>query len=194
MKKIAGDDPFLGPENAPVVIVDFSDYFCPHCNELYFETIKKALKEYDGKIKFVARSAVMLSERSYDANKSAFCAMEQGYFWEMHEILLHQLDEMIHLEKTMENFRKLQRLMSKYNNAYLTDLASQIEGLDREKFNKCLIDDPYRNKIIEADQTFRQLGAQGAPFVIINGKAFSGAVPYSFLKKAIDDELKSVAQ
>ncbi|OGO19804.1 MAG: hypothetical protein A2Z14_08280 [Chloroflexi bacterium RBG_16_48_8] len=78
------DDPYLGPEDAPVVIIEFSDFNCGYCSKWYRESLQPILDQYPEQIRFVYRDFPMLSESSVTAAQAAQCAHEQNAFWDFH--------------------------------------------------------------------------------------------------------------
>lgn len=167
-----GDAPVLGSANAPVTIVEFSDYQCPYCGRHFQETYPLIKSQYvdTGKAKIVFMDFPLgFHEQALPAANVARCAGEQGRYWEMHDLLF-------------ENQATLGT--ETYKN-----LAQQL-GLDMAKFNSCSESGKY-NSDIQADQTYGgQVGVGGTPSFFINGKQLEGAQPFSAFKAAIDAELK----
>jgi hypothetical protein len=86
------DDPFIGPEDAPVTIVEFGDFQCPYCKRFADDTFRDLLEEYEGDIRFVYRDFPLSSIHpdAQRAAEAAECADEQGQFWEMHDAIFAQ--------------------------------------------------------------------------------------------------------
>ena len=81
--------PFLGPEDAPITLVEFTDYECPFCGRHFRDTAPRILSQYDGRIKYVVLN-FPLSTIHPGAQKAALaaeCAHDQGKFWEYHDML-----------------------------------------------------------------------------------------------------------
>ena len=78
------DDPYLGAEDAPVVIVEFSDFFCSYCKRHFDQTFAPLLENYGEYIRYVYRDFARLTPESGPAAEAAQCAFEQGKFWEFH--------------------------------------------------------------------------------------------------------------
>ncbi|RMF06236.1 DsbA family protein [Candidatus Woesearchaeota archaeon] len=173
MEKLADDDPVKGDENAPVTIVEWSDFQCPFCGRFYSQTLSQIEDEYvkTGKVKIVYRDfPLSFHQHAQKAAEAAECADDQGKFWEFHD-------------KIFEN----QRDLSEEN---LKKWAEEL-GLDTEKFNACL-DSGEKADEVKADmQDGSAAGIRGTPGFIINGKLISGAQPYSVFKQAIEDALNS---
>lgn len=159
----------LGPENAPITIVEFSDYECPFCRRWHQEVYAPLLAAYPGKIKLVYRNLPLTSIHpdAMGAAEAAMCAGEQDAYWPYHE--------------------KLFSSESLGTQAYL-EYAQQL-SLNVDKFQSCLNDHKYK-AAIEADSDFAvNLGISSTPTFFINGLAVVGAQPLSVFKQVIDKEL-----
>jgi protein-disulfide isomerase len=161
--------PSLGPDDAPITIVEFSDFQCPFCRRFHDETYSDLLNAYPGQIRFVYRNLPLTSIHP-DAMPSAvasLCANDQGVYWEYHEKLFSSES------LTRETFVQ-----------YATDL-----NLDVEEFNACL-DSGKHDEFISKDMEFAfNLGVQSTPTFFINGLAIVGAQPLSSFTQLIDKEL-----
>lgn len=161
--------PTLGPDNAPVTIVEFSDFECPFCGGLY-PTLKEVEKNYEGKIRVVYRQFPLtnIHPHAQKAAEASLCAFEQQHFWEFH-------DSMFGNQKELS----------------IPDLKQRAVDmkLDTEKFNQCL-DSGRENAVIQTDvQDGARAGVTGTPAMFINGRFLSGNQPYDTIKNMIDDEL-----
>lgn len=91
-----GDLPAQGNANAPVTIVEFADFQCPFCERFYTQTEKQIIDTYvkTGKAKFIFRNYAFLGPDSTTAAEAAYCANEQGKFWQFHNFMYeHQGQE-----------------------------------------------------------------------------------------------------
>jgi len=167
MKTLADDDPYLGAEDAPVTIVEFSDFQCPFCKRFREQTFNKIKENFidTGIVKFVYRD-LPLSFHPYaqKAAEAAQCAHEQGKFWEYHD-------------KLFENQQQLDENSLK---KYAADL-----GLDVEAFTTCLDSGKYEEETLKDAQAAAGQGIGGTPGFIINGKKISGAQPYDKFEQVI---------
>ena len=164
------DDPFLGPEDAPVTIIMFSDYQCVFCQKWYTQTLKPLLNNYPDQIRFVYRDFPLSSihPAATSAAEAANCAGEQNKFWEF-------FDELFTSSETL-------------GNQAIQNHATTI-GLDMDTFNQCLSSHKYQSEV-EADFTYAaNLGVQSTPTFFVNGLAVVGAQPYSVFSTLIDQEL-----
>ncbi len=177
------DDPFLGSSDAPLTVIEFSDFQCPFCRSAYQSILPQLKKDYveTGKIKFVYRDFPLsfhpMSEKSAEA---ADCANDQGKFWEMHN-------------KIFDEQAKLGTGTIQYNVTDINNWASGI-GLDAAKFDLCLDSGKYVQEVRKDASDGGRAGVQGTPtFFIGNSKngyvIIPGAVPYATFKQAVDQEL-----
>ena len=176
------DRPSLGEDNAPVTIVEVSDYQCPYCKRFVDNTFPQLKKEYidTGKVRLVFKDlALGFHKHARKAAQAAHCAGDQGKYWEMHDIL----------------FKNAKRLDEKY----LPEYAVAI-NLNKEKFVACLNSNQHLAAIDLDVKQANQAGLTGTPsFVIgkttpdlIKGNVVRGAQPFASLKIAIDKQLKLV--
>ena len=163
-----GDDPLTGPSDAPVTIVEFSDFQCPACGHA-FPTIKRLLQQYQGKIRVVFRDfPLSIHPQAPKAAEAGNCANEQGKFWEMHD-------------RMFTNQQKL-------GVADLKAAAAEL-GLDAQKFNTCLDSGKQAAKWQADVNDGRKYGVSATPTFFINGRIVSGAQPYQNFSEIIDEEL-----
>lgn len=168
--EVAATGPAQGPEDAPVTIVEFSDFECPFCRRIH-PTLKQVMESYEGKVRLVYRQLPLTSihANAMKAAEASLCAHEQGQFWAMH-------DAMFEGEGGLAV-------------ASLKATAADI-GLDAEAFARCL-DSGEMTDAVEADlEAARELGLSGTPALFINGRYLSGAQPYETIARVIDDELR----
>lgn len=157
--------PVKGSENAPVTIVEFSDFQCPFCSRVV-PTLKQIEEEYKGKVKIAFRqNPLPFHQNAMSAAKAALAAKEQGKFWEMHDALFADQRNL-----TEDNIRKI---------------AEQI-GLNVSKFESDWKSDKFNAQIEEDIKFAQQNGASGTPSFFINGVSLKGAQPYPKFKELID--------
>ena len=164
------DDPILGAEDAPITIVEFSDYECPYCRQWHSEVYSQLIETYGEQIRFVYRDFPLASIHSNanSAANAANCAHEQGVFWEYHDMLFS-------MEQGLGN------------GAYL-DYASQLD-IDQADFQECLDSSRYEAEV-QADFDFAaELGVRSTPTFFINGIAVVGAQPFEIFQQVIEREL-----
>ena len=167
MKTLADDDPYLGAADAPIVMVEFSDFQCPFCGKFESETFGQIKKNFidTGLVKFVYRDfPLSFHQYAQKAAEAAGCAQEQGKYWEYHDTLFAHQDAL-----DVDSLKK-----------YAADL-----GLDVAQFNDCLDTDKYASEIAADEAAGTANGISGTPGFIINGKTISGAQPYDQFEQAI---------
>ncbi len=159
----------MGPKNAKVTIVEFSDYQCPFCKRTE-DTVKKLVKKYAGKIKLVFRHYPLpFHKEAFPAALAAECAKEQDKFWEYHDLLF-------------EN----QRALAEDN---LISYAKQLK-LKEDPFKQCLTSKKFESLVNKDITVGKQLGVTGTPAFFINGRMLSGAKPIEEFEELIENELK----
>lgn len=193
MAFFADDDPYHGPDDAPVVIVEFSDYLCPYCGNFYLETLPQILEAYPDTVKFVHRDAPVLDQNaSLRASIAAGCADDQGKFWEMHNRLFGLYEgidlDAIHEAKVSGDTGMWQEHVNNFTAEALRAMAAEI-GLDLDAYDACMVDDVRSTEVVIDLQTAMQLGIQGVPAYIVNGQLIGGARPFSDFSNIIDSTL-----
>ncbi|MBZ0320097.1 MAG: thioredoxin domain-containing protein [Anaerolineae bacterium] len=166
-----------GPDNAPITMVEFSDYRCPYCGQFGNETLQPLLNEYDGLIKFVYRDFPIFGGTSIRAAHAAQCADRQGKFWEYHDALFAS---------------QLLPERPDLNDDVLLGFAIEL-GVDQTAFSSCLADTQIEQAIIQnylAAQSL--LGQAGTPTFLINGRRVVGALPLEYFIPILDEELAKV--
>jgi len=166
--QVAAEGPTRGPKDAPVTIVEFSDFECPYCGQA-FETVEQVMSSYAGKVRLVYRQfPLSFHPHAAKAAEASLCAADQGKFWEYHDVLF-------------KNQKKLDPTDLK---AHATEV-----GIDPQKFGQCL-DSGDKKKVVDADQQAGlAAGVGGTPAFFINGIFLNGAQPIDEFKKVIDGEL-----
>lgn len=161
--------PSFGPQDAPITVVEFSDYQCPFCKRFHDETYQSLLDAYPGQIRFVYRNLPLTSihPEAFPAAVASLCAEEQNMYWEYHDKLF--AGEFFSREVYLQ---------------YASDL-----NLNAEEFTACL-DSGKFDEFIEQDMDFAfNLGVSSTPTFFINGLAIVGAQPLSSFQTIIDKEL-----
>lgn len=169
-QKIAtAGNPAQGPANAPIELVEFSDFQCPFCLRAH-PTVKQVLDTYGDRIRFVYRNYPLPNHpNARPAAEAAQCAAEQGKFWPFHDRLFAD--------------------PSKLSNDDLKHAAAEL-GLDSARFDACFDSHKYKEQVDADIRAGSEAGVDGTPAFFINGRMLSGAQPYEAFKEVIDDELQ----
>ena len=167
--------PYRGPDDAPVTLLEFTDYECPFCAQHFRQTYPSLLSEYEGKLKYVIRNFPLSSihPQAQRAAEAAECAEEQGRFWEYHDLLFQRAPAL-----GME---------------HLTAYAAEV-GLDAERFEDCL-ESGRKADVVAADfQDGLSYGVSGTPTFFINGRGVSGTLSLEEFESYIDAALDEAHQ
>jgi protein-disulfide isomerase len=163
-----GKAPVRGPKNAPITIVQFSDFQCPYCSKVE-PVLVEVEKAYPGKIRVAWKNFPLgFHNNAKPAAEAALAANEQGKFWKMHEILFKN--------------------QSALGAADLEKYAKEI-GLDMTKFKAAMDSHKFGAQVDAEMKEGQAMGVSGTPASFINGQLVSGAVPVDEFKKIIDAEL-----
>jgi protein-disulfide isomerase len=162
------NDPFWGNPAAQIVIVEFSDFECPFCKQM-FPILRALNSDYPNQLKFIYRDFLGHSN-SQKAAEAAECANEQGKFLAYHDKLF--------LNQSSLDINSLKLY------------ARQIGISDINKFDQCLDGNKFELEVKQDYQEAIQLGVQGTPTFFINGIKIPGAVPKEVLEKIIDELMK----
>ncbi len=167
----SGGHPALGAKDAPVTIVEFTDFQCPYCKASE-ATLKQLRAKYGDKIRLVHMDFPLpFHSHAMDAAKAARCANDQGKFWEFHDALFAN--------------------QSKLAPDDLKATAKTL-GMNSAKFNACFDDKGKYDSEIKADQAMGQkVGVDGTPAFFIDGRPLTGAQPMPKFEELIQDELQN---
>lgn len=161
--EIIGDSPVFGNPKAKIVLIEFSDFQCPFCAQAQ-TPLKEFMAKYKEEVKLVYKHLPIpnIHPQAIPASKSAIAAGKQGKFWEYHDALFAQQEQL-----SEELYLKI----------------AQDLDLDIEKFKR---DRAIALTTIQRDLTLaQQLGINGTPFFIMNGEVFAGAVNLADLEATL---------
>ena len=163
------DDPALGPETAPVTIVEFGDFGCPACRSWHRASILEAIMDqYGDQVRFVWKDYPVITTQSPKAAEAAQCASAQGKFWEYHGYLYDSADDL-----RTDNLKR----------------SAAAVGLDQAAFSECLDGGQTKGKVQENLQAGRRLHVRGTPSFTVNGELLAGPPSYQQLEQLILAEL-----
>jgi protein-disulfide isomerase len=169
-----GNNPSLGQDTAPVILVEFTDFECPYCKKFHDTTFSELKRKYidTGYVRYVSRDLPLpIHQHALKAAQAARCAGEQSNYWQAREVLFS---------------------ISPNLNPEAIPKALQHLPLDQEKFRSCLESNKFVHDIRQDISDAESIGVQGTPGFILGtkegseGVRISGALPFA----AFDRELK----
>jgi protein-disulfide isomerase len=169
-KPIGETDHVLGPADAPVTLVEYGDFQCPHCRAAHFY-LKNVLATMGDDMRFVFRHMPLtqVHPMAQPAAEAAEAAGAQGKFWPMHDLIYENQD-----------------LLSP---ALLTRLGQRL-GLDMQRFSDDVASHRFLPKVKEDFMSAVRSGAAGTPSFFINGEPYEGG----FDDESLIDALRFAAQ
>src|SRR5262249_40244335 len=170
MQVASAGHPQLGPDNAPVTVVEFADFQCPFCGKAE-PAVRQIREKYGDKIKLVYMDFPLpMHNNALDAAKAARCANEQGKFWPYHDQLFAN--------------------QTKLSPVDLKGYAKNLQ-LDTTKFDACFDQAKYEAEVRKDMAEGQKLGVDGTPSFYIDGRPLIGAQPESAFASIIDEALAS---
>jgi protein-disulfide isomerase len=167
--EVAATGPAQGPENAPITIVEFSDFECPYCARIN-PTLEQVKAKYGDQVRLVFRQFPLSIHRSAQkAAEASLCAHDQGKFWELHDAMFQNQQEL--------------------GTDQLKAKAAQL-GLEAAAFDECLDSGKHADAVQADMKAGSEAGVTGTPAMFLNGRMISGAVPLERITEVIDDELR----
>jgi protein-disulfide isomerase len=166
--EISSTGPSKGPADAPVTIIEYSDFECPFCKQAA-STLRNVVRQYGDKVRLVYKHMPLsIHPQAFQAAQAAVCAAEQGKFWEYHDVIFARGENL-----TEDILRK----------------HAAIVGLESGAFDKCLGSQSSRAAVLADVEEAKRIGVSGTPTILVNGKILRGAVAFEVLKGAIDQAL-----
>lgn len=176
-----------GDENAPVTMVEFSEYLCSFCAEYVGfdaipsrpideeKTYRQIIEKYveTGKVRYVFRDYPVHGERVKEMAEAAYCAGDQEEYWQYHDLLFER-------QKELNDATNLDDL--------LKELASELD-LSADAFASCLAENKFAQVVEDNYQLGKKVGVEGTPSFFINGQMLVGAQPFENFKAVIEEEL-----
>jgi protein-disulfide isomerase len=162
-----------GPRDAPVTIVEFSDFQCPFCKTVV-ATLKQIIAQYPDRVRWVFRDFPIagLHPEAHLAHEAARCAADQDKFWAYHDVLFERGPDV--------------------SPAALRAYAAQV-GLEAQSFSHCLDSHKHRAAVNADVEAGGRLGVTGTPTFFINGALLVGNQPLAEFQRVIERELGRTA-
>jgi len=165
----------LGDPEAPILLVEYSDYACPFCKRFNDETKPQIVQKYvdEGIVRFVRKDFIAVGgDRAAEA---AHCAGDQGAYWEYNNILMEN--------QTADR--------GNWADAAVHRGYAATLGLDADALIACFEDRTHQAKVTASTQEGAENGASGTPYFVVNDIPVSGAQPFSVFEQAIQFALEN---
>jgi protein-disulfide isomerase len=170
----------IGNHNAPVTMVEYSDFQCPLCKKFYDENFNKLVTDYikTGKVKYVFKQFPLnIHPQAPDAALASECALEQNKFWEMHDLLFENQTAWSGKSDYLNTFKQF---------------AKQL-ALNETQFNTCLDTKKHQGNVNKDYQEGLTKGVRGTPTFYINDQILVGAQEYDKFTDMLDQALNPAA-
>lgn len=163
--------PTKGSADAPVTIVEYSDYGCSHCRAFSLEKLPVLEADYinTGKVKYIVHSFNLGRPETALAAEAAWCAADQQKFFDYKHALFEKQG-------------------TAWGQGNLVELAATV-GLDRNAFQQCLSDGTHRADVEKARQAAANRGVNSTPTFFINNQKVEGNQPIEVFRQIIDQEI-----
>lgn len=165
----------MGDPNSPIHMIEYGDFQCPYCLRFWSETEPQLIEEYvnTGKVYFEFRSFAFIGPESAAAAEGAYCAGDQGKFWEYHDILFTNW--------TGEN-------AGDFTREKLSQYAESLK-LEMETFEQCMNEEKHKGTVEQDMVKAKADGVHATPTFIINGEKVEGTQPFGVLKHILEEML-----
>jgi len=176
-KLIEGGSPILGDSDAPITILEWGDYQCTFCYKFHQNTLDVIQEEFieSGKVKLIFKDFPLNGPDSLLASQASFCAHDQGKYWKFHDELYKNWGG----ERTGWVTRES------------LDKFANTVNLDLEKFNKCLDEQKYQDKVLSLYEFGKEVGIDATPsFLVFNDEKIikiRGNQPLEVFLKTFDE-------
>jgi len=162
----------MGHADAPVTIIEFSDFECPFCSRAA-QSLKEVMSKYPDSVRIAFRHFPLSSHTDAEgAARAAVCAEEQGRFWQLHDLLFANAPKLTKPE--------------------LHDYAVRA-GLDAQRFETCFASESARAAVTRDVAAGTKYGVMSTPAIFINGRLVGGAIPTTNMLEIVDEELSRVS-
>lgn len=148
-----------GPDNAPIEIVEYSDFQCPACGKVQ-SYLGDLLTKYEGKIRLIFRHYPLPGhQHALSAHTAAECAQEQAQFWVYHDRLYQEQAVWSAMPDPLERFLSY----------------AKEQGIELEKFGQCLVNPEVAKRIAKEKRSGQLAGVRSTPSFVVNGQLFAGS-------------------
>lgn len=163
------DGATAGDPDAPVTVVEYSDFNCVHCKNFWVNSEDQLVSEYveTGKVFFQYVPMSFISPTSFTAAEAAYCAMDQNMFWQYHDYLFANYG-------------------ADFTSPMLKAIAQQV-GLDMSAFNSCFNSSKYQLKVQQDLQSAQGLGINSTPTFLVNGERADSSTLFAMIEKALSE-------
>lgn len=174
----------LGASTAKLTVIEYADYQCPFCSKFQAQEMPLLKQDFidTGKIRFEFRNAPLLGQESLTTAAAAYCANDQGKYWDYHA----KLYAITAAKNASEGRPQIDKGLFSPDN--LKHYASEI-GLNDTSFATCLDSGKYTARVSAEVDAAASAGVQGTPMFIIGNQRFSGLQPYSVIKSVVESQL-----
>lgn len=165
---VAGS-PELGPPNAAITLVEFSDFQCPYCAAAVPQ-IQAVMKAYPTQVKLIFKQFPLSNHPQADlAATAALAAQKQGKFWQLHDAMYQSQDDL--------------------SRRAILAMAAQV-GIDVKRMEDDMDSTAIRETVVRDVQDGNKAGVEGTPTIFVNGQRYNGAINLSIMKPILDAALK----
>ncbi len=181
----ASSSMYKGDANAPVSIIQYSDFICPSCSYLSTTIMPTIDEKYikTGKVKFEFRPMAFIDDGSTQAGMGGYCAIDQGKFWGYHDATYEVVADKVYN----------QGLDPKRGDTILTatdvKTIARSAGLEGESFDTCLDSNQHESDIVQSTNTASANGVNGTPYLMINGQVYQGDMSLASIEALIKAKL-----
>mmetsp|Transcript_33423 Transcript_33423/g.59805 ORF Transcript_33423/g.59805 Transcript_33423/m.59805 type:complete len:280 (+) Transcript_33423:301-1140(+) len=164
----------LGPHDSIRHVVEFTDFFCPHCQEAHRSTMLPLLEEFVSKgwVRVESHPVAFLENDSLRAAHAVLCAQEQHKYWELRELLFQVDLSLVKEGETVFTGKLLKRL-------------AHLAGLNLEAFATCFKSQRHVDEVHTLSKLARRMGVTSTPTFFINDKHFEGPLSRAQLLQAL---------
>lgn len=167
----------MGDPNAPVTIVEYSDFQCPYCRQFHEGTLRQIVENHvrTGEVRFEYNSFPFIGRESVEAANAALCAADQGQFFTYADYLF--------ANQTGEN-------VGAFTEGRLQAIAQEI-GLEMDSFEQCSSQNAHQDEVQAQYAAGLDAGVTSTPTFFVNGKEVNGALPYAQFRDEIEAALSN---